>query len=113
MPCAPGMLRTITVGLPGRWLARSGAIRRPDVSVPPPEGLATIMVIALSLNETSSAAAGAIASPSTDSAIQTLVIEGFPIWQLRNSNVGVEPAQYSGRAVRSQQPPSMRRRQNI
>src|ERR1700731_4419624 len=75
MPCAPGMLRTITVGLPGRRLAKSGAITRPDVSVPPPEELATIMVIVLSLNETaSSAAAAQLASQQLDRTIQNRFI---------------------------------------
>src|SRR5437763_10555288 len=52
MPCAPGMLRTMTVGLPGRWPARSGAMIRAELSVPPPAELPTIMVMVLSLNET-------------------------------------------------------------
>src|SRR5262249_13543822 len=56
MPCAPGMLRTTTFGLPGRGPARKFAINRPDVSVPHAAGLATMMLMFFPSNEGGSAA---------------------------------------------------------
>src|SRR5947207_11089908 len=51
------MFCTTTLGWPGRYLLRNGAISRPDASVPPPGSEPTSTVMVLPLNDSGSCAA--------------------------------------------------------